>query len=72
MENEENAIRGSCGKVNFVNIPYFNTGSVVDVQCEESGNEELDLLLDKLEKSLDEDCKKFKVDDFFANTNTSF
>ena len=69
IKDKENAKRDNCGKVNFVNIPYFNTGSVVDVQCKESGNKELDLSLDRLKKSLSEDRKKFKMDDFFASSS---
>lgn len=67
MKNQKSTKRDSYGKVNYVNIPYLNTGNVADIQCEKSGNKKLDSSLDKLEKSLSEDRKKFNMDDFFAN-----
>lgn len=61
--------KNNCGQVGYVNIPYWNTGNVADIQCENSGNEKLDSSLDKLERSLSEDRRKFKMDDFFANSS---
>lgn len=53
-------------RINYINIPFLNTGSVADIQIKLEANEKLDKLLDKLEKSLIEDRQKFNMDEFFA------
>ena len=42
MENQKSSQRDSYGKVNFINLPQFNTGSVADIQCGKEENQELD------------------------------
>lgn len=53
-------------KVNYINIPFLNNGSVADIQTKTKTNKKLNKLLNALENSLIEDCQKFKMDDFFA------
>lgn len=67
MENQKNSQRDSYGKVNFINVPQFNTGSVANIQCGKEENEELDKALQELSDSLDESYKKFNMDEYFAH-----
>lgn len=65
MKNQKNT-RDSYGKVNFINAPYMNTGSVADIQCEKEECEELDKALQELSDSLDESYQKSNMDEYFA------
>ncbi|WP_273214181.1 CJH_07325 family protein [Helicobacter rodentium] len=66
MKNQENTQRDSYGKVNFVNVPHMNTGSVADIQCGKEEDEELDKALQELSDSLDESYQKSNMDEYFA------
>ena len=53
--------RDSYGKVNCINFPYMNTGSVSQVNCKESNNPELDNSLRETSDFLDEMFEKYNV-----------
>ncbi|EDO8877578.1 CJH_07325 family protein [Campylobacter coli] len=62
----EKLIKDIHRRVGFVNIPYFNVGNTCDT-AQTTSNNELDKMLENLERDLIEDRKKFKMDEFFAN-----
>lgn len=53
--------------VNYIHIPYLNTGSVADIDLSKKReNRNLDKILKKLNKSLNNSREKFKMDEYFA------
>ncbi|EOV8851042.1 CJH_07325 family protein [Campylobacter coli] len=62
----EKLVKSVQGRVGFINIPCFNVGNTCDT-IQTTSNNELDKMLENLERDLIEDRKKFKMDEFFAN-----
>ncbi|AOH50014.1 CJH_07325 family protein [Campylobacter coli] len=62
----EKLVKSVQGRVGFINIPCFNVGNTCDT-TQTTSNNELDKMLENLERDLIEDRKKFKMDEFFAN-----
>lgn len=61
---EKKLLRDSYGKVNYINLPYENTGSVSNIQTK-INNDKLDKSLKKLSDTLDDLYEKSNINEFF-------
>ena len=57
--------RDSYGKVAFINVPYYNTGSVAAIKTDKEEDKELDEALQDLSDSLDEAYRNINMDTYF-------
>ncbi|EAI5508055.1 CJH_07325 family protein [Campylobacter jejuni] len=62
----EKLVRDSYGKVNYINIPFHNTGSVSDI-CIKIEDKELNQALQDLSDSIDKSYKNSDVYEFITN-----
>ncbi|EHW0428012.1 TPA: CJH_07325 family protein [Campylobacter jejuni] len=62
----EKLVRDSYGKVDYINMPFQNTGSVSDI-CSKVENEELNQALQDLSDSIDRSYKNSSVHEFIEN-----
>lgn len=67
MKKQKTTQRDSYGKVNFINVPYMNTGSVSQVNCDVSDNSKLNNSLKKTSDFLDEMFEKYNVKEKLAS-----
>ncbi|ECP5912088.1 CJH_07325 family protein [Campylobacter jejuni] len=63
---KEKLVRDSYGKVNYINIPFQNTGSVSDI-CSKIEDKELDKALQDLSDSIDRSYNNSGVYEFIKS-----
>lgn len=68
MDNQESTKRDSYGKIDYINVPYLNTGSVSQVSCgtSKSKNPKLRKSLKKTSDFLDKMFEKYNVKEKLA------